>query len=72
MLKWLSRVTKKNKVINEYKRNSIEVVQIIEKIRENKLRWLWNVLWREKTETAKVIKKINVKYRRGRERLKNK
>ena len=49
MLRWMSGVTREDKIRNEYIRGSIGVASIVDKMRENRLRWLGHVLRREET-----------------------
>lgn len=41
MLRWTSRVTREDGMRDEYVRGSIGVASIMDKMRENRLRWLW-------------------------------
>jgi hypothetical protein len=53
MLRWIGRVTRKDEIKNEYVRGSIDVVSIVNKMRENRLRWFGHVMRREETNTVK-------------------
>eukprot|EP00102_Acyrthosiphon_pisum_P026090 XP_016663300.1 PREDICTED: uncharacterized protein LOC107884852 [Acyrthosiphon pisum] len=70
MLRWMSGVTREDRIRNEYIRDSIGVASIVDKMRENRLRWLGHVLRREKTEAISVAKKMSVDGKRGRGRPK--
>lgn len=62
----MSGVTRENRVRNEYVRCSIIVASIENKTRENRLKWFRCVLRREKTNTVKVVMKMNVERKRER------
>lgn len=61
ILRWMSRVTKEDKIRNQYIRNSIEVASMVEKIRKNKLRWLGHDFRREEIQAVGLVKKMHVK-----------
>jgi len=42
---------------NKYIRSSIGVISIVDKMRENRLKWFGHILRREKTETVRLVKK---------------
>jgi len=67
MLRWMSGVTREDSIRNEYNIiGSIEVAPIIDKMRENRLRWLGLVLRIEKTEAVSVTENMSVEEKRGR------
>ena len=70
MLRWMSGVTREDKIRNEYIRGSIGVASIVDKMRENRLRWLGHVLRREETEAVRLVREMHVVGKRGRGRLK--
>ncbi|KAL4135686.1 hypothetical protein QTP88_007282 [Uroleucon formosanum] len=72
MLRWMSGVTRENIINNEYVRVSIGVASIVDKVRENKLRWLGHVMRREETSAVRVVMKINIEGKRERGRPKKK
>jgi hypothetical protein len=41
MLRWISGVTREERIKNEYVRDSVGVASIVDKMRENILRWFW-------------------------------
>jgi len=43
MLRWMIRVTIKDRIRNEYIRGSVGVVPIVDKLHENRLKWLRHV-----------------------------
>jgi hypothetical protein len=63
-------VTREDRIRNEYVRGSIGVVLIVNKIRENRLRWFGHVMRREETKAVKVVMKMNVEGKRERGKLK--
>ena len=70
MLRWMSGVTREDKIRNEYIRGSIGVASIVDKMRENRLRWLGHVLRREETEAVRLVREMHVVGKRGRGRPK--
>jgi hypothetical protein len=50
MLRWMSGLTREYRIRNEYVRDGIGVVSIVNNVRENKLRWFEHVMSREKTK----------------------
>ena len=70
MLRWMSGVTREDRIRNEYIRGSIGVSSIVEKMRENRLRWFGHVRRREETEAVRVVMDMNVVGKRGRGRPK--
>jgi len=51
---------RKDRIRNEYIRGSLEVAPIVDKICENRLKWLGHVLRREKIEAVSVTKNMSV------------
>jgi hypothetical protein len=50
MIRWMSEVTRKDGIRNEYVRDSIGEASIVDKMRENRLRWFGHVnIRREET-----------------------
>jgi len=47
ILKWMSGVTRENRIRNEYVRGCIGVGSIVDKMKENRLRWLSYVIRRK-------------------------
>ncbi|KAF0752588.1 Uncharacterized protein FWK35_00011041 [Aphis craccivora] len=66
-VRWMIGVTREDRIRNEYIRGSIGVAPIVDKLRENRLRWLGHVLRRKKTEAFSVTKNMSFdgKRRRG-------
>lgn len=48
--------------------NSIRVAPIVDKLRKNRLKRLWYILRREKTEAVKQVKGIYVEEKKGKRR----
>ncbi|KAL4082969.1 hypothetical protein QTP88_023973 [Uroleucon formosanum] len=70
MLRWISGVTREDKIKNEYVSGSIGVASIVNKMRENRLKWLGHVMRREETGAVRVVMKMNIEGKRGRGRPK--
>ncbi|KAL4104536.1 hypothetical protein QTP88_019831 [Uroleucon formosanum] len=70
MLRWMSGVTREDRIKNEYVRGSIGVASIVDKMRENRLRWLGHVMKREKTSAVIIVMKMNIEGKKGRGRPK--
>jgi hypothetical protein len=66
ILRWMSGVTRENRIRNEYLRGRIGVALIVDKMRENRLRWFGHMMRREETKAVKVVMKIIVEGKRGR------
>jgi len=56
MLMWMSGVTGEDKISNGYTRGSIGAVSVVDKMRENSLRWLERILRRDETKAARLSK----------------
>jgi nonsense-mediated mRNA decay protein 3 len=61
MLRWMSGVSREDRIKNEYVRGSIGVASILDKMRDNRLRWFGHVMRREETNAVKVIMKMKGK-----------
>ncbi|XP_050534488.1 uncharacterized protein LOC126901782 [Daktulosphaira vitifoliae] len=70
MLSWMSGVTREDRIRNEHIRGSIDVTSIVDKMRENRLRWFGHVMRREELEAIRTVIAMNVEGRRGRGRPK--
>jgi len=70
MLRWMSGVERENRIRNENVRNSVGVVSIVDKLRENRLRRLGYVIKRGKTKINESDYEINIYGKRGRGRPK--
>jgi hypothetical protein len=57
MLRWMSGVTRKNRIKNEYVRGIIGVASIVDKMRENRNKWFRHVMRRE-AKAIRVIMKM--------------
>lgn len=66
VFRWMSGVVTEDKIRNEYVRDSIGVVSVVEKMRENRLRWFGYVMRRKEIKIVKVVMKMNVEGNRGR------
>jgi hypothetical protein len=65
MLRWMSGVTREDRI-----RRTIDVAEIMEKMRENRLRCFGHLIRREETIAVKVVMKMNVKGKKRRGRSK--
>jgi len=67
MLRWISVVTREDKIINEYIRGSTGVASTTDKTRKIKLGRLGHVLKKEETEAVRlVVKEMYIEGNRGR------
>ncbi|XP_050511752.1 uncharacterized protein LOC126887900, partial [Diabrotica virgifera virgifera] len=68
MLRWMSGVTKKDKIRNEYIRGSLGVAPIDAKMREHRLRWFGHVQRRDVNHPIRRIAEVQIpgRSRRGR------
>jgi hypothetical protein len=60
MLRWMSGVARENRIRNKYVRGCIGVASVVDKMRENRLRWFGHVMRQEETNAIRVAMKINV------------
>ncbi|XP_050512981.1 uncharacterized protein LOC126888662 [Diabrotica virgifera virgifera] len=60
MLRWMSGVTKKDKIRNEYIRGSLGVAPIDAKMREHRLRWFGHVQRREVNHPIRRIAEVQI------------
>ncbi|KAL4132087.1 hypothetical protein QTP88_009302 [Uroleucon formosanum] len=70
MVRWMSGVTREDRIKDEYVKGSIGIASIVDKMSENRLRWLGYVMRREETSAVRVVMKMNVEMKRGRGRPK--
>jgi len=54
MLRWMSGVTREDRVRNQYGRGAIGVASIIDKMRENRLRWFGHGMRQGETKAVRV------------------
>jgi hypothetical protein len=59
----MSVVTKEDRIRNKYVR-SIGIASIVDKMRENRLRWFGHIMRRVKIKAIKVIMKMNIEGKR--------
>ncbi|XP_064087945.1 uncharacterized protein LOC135202466 [Macrobrachium nipponense] len=64
MLRWMSRVTREERISNEYIRGSTKVVEISKKIHKERLRWYGHLLQREEHNVGRHTKEMEVLGRR--------
>jgi hypothetical protein len=58
MLRWMGRVTRMDRIGNEYIRGSLKVAPVTEKMRSNRLAWYGHVMRRDESHiTNRVMSK---------------
>lgn len=57
MLKWMSVVTREDRIRNKYVRDKIGIASIEDKMRETRLRWFGHVMKQEETGRRERLKK---------------
>jgi len=65
MIRWMSGVTREDKIRNGHVRGSVCVASIVDKMRENKLRWFGHVMRRGETKAVRMVMKMNVEGKRA-------
>ncbi|XP_025413923.1 uncharacterized protein LOC112686036 [Sipha flava] len=60
MLRWMIGVARKDRIWNEYMRDSIGVSSIMGKMRKNRLRWFEHVMIQKETKAVRVVMKMYV------------
>jgi hypothetical protein len=68
IFRWMSGVSREDRIRNEYVRDRIGVASIEDKMRENRLRWFGHVMRQEETKAVRVVMKINIEVTRERGR----
>ena len=71
MLRWMSGVTKKDRIKNERIRNTVKVTSVSKKVQEARLRWFGHVVREEEESGERRIMEMEVegRRRRGRPRI---
>ena len=70
MLRWMSGVTREDRIRNEYIRGSTKVLEISRKAQEGRLRWYGHILRREEEHVGRRTMEMEVRGRRRRGRPK--
>jgi len=70
MLRLMSGEPRKDRIRNKYVRDSTGIVSVVNKMKENRLRWSGHMTRRNKTSKSREVMKMNVEGKRGRGRLK--
>ncbi|KAI5715080.1 hypothetical protein M8J77_010243 [Diaphorina citri] len=70
MLRWMSGVTRMDRIRNEYIRGSVKVGPIGKKIQESRMRWFGHLERRDEDYIGKQIEKLEIRGRRKRGRPK--
>ena len=60
MLRWMSGVTRKDRLRNEYIQGKLGVAPIADKLRENRLRWFGHVCRHSIFDTSRTVENINI------------
>ena len=68
MLRWMSGVTREDRIRNEYIRGSLKVVEASKKIQEGRLRWYGHLLRRDENHVGRYAMDMEVQGRRRRGR----
>ena len=68
MLRWMSGVTREDRIRNEYIRGSTKVVEISKKVQEGRLRWYGHLMRRENDHVGRNTMEMEVQGRRRRGR----
>ena len=66
MLRWMSGVTRENRIRNEYIRGSTKMVEISKKVQEGRLRWYGHLLRKEDDHVGRS--KMEMEVQGGRKR----
>ena len=71
MLRWMSGVTRRDKIRNEYIRGSVKVGRIGNKIQESRMRWFGHLERRDEDYIGKQIERMSItgKRKRGRPKM---
>jgi hypothetical protein len=70
MLRWMCRVTRKDRIRNEYIRGSLKVAPMTEKMRSNRLGWYGHVMRRDESHITKRVMSVSVDGHSSRDRPK--
>ena len=70
MLRWMSGITRKDRVSNRYIRGSLKVVEVFKKVHKTRLRWLRHVKRNSEEQIAREAMEGEVQGRRRRGRPK--
>ena len=68
MLRWMSGVTREDRIRNEYIRGSTKVIEVSKKVQEGRLRWYGHLLRREDDHVGRRTMEMEVQGRRRRGR----
>ena len=70
MLRWMSGVTRRDRIPNTRMRGTLKVAELSKKVQETRLRWFGHVLRRDEEVVERRMMDIEVQVRRGRGRPK--
>ena len=68
MLRWMSGVTKVDRIRNERIRGTVKVIEISKKVQERRLQWYGHVMRRDEDYVGKRVMRMEVQGTRGRGR----
>jgi hypothetical protein len=60
MLRWMSGVTRMDRIRNEYIRGSLKVAPVSDKMRSNRLAWYGHVMRKDESHITKRVMTMNV------------
>jgi hypothetical protein len=70
MIRLMSELTRLDRIKNEYMRGSVGLALIVDKMRENRLKWFGHMVKREGTKAVRVFMEMNVEEKSRKERSK--
>ena len=71
MLRWLSGVTRRDRIPNKRIRGTVKVAELSKKVQEVRLRWYGDILRRDKEVVERRMMDLEVQGHRGRGRPKS-
>jgi hypothetical protein len=60
MIRWMSGMTRKDRIRNEYIEGSVSIASIVDMMRKNRVQWFGHVMKQEETKALRVVIKMNV------------
>ena len=68
MLRWMSGVTRRDRIPNKRLRGTVKVVKLLKKVQETRLRWYGHVLRKDEEDVERRMMDMEVQGRMGRGR----